>query len=98
MLEHYKCQKEVERKIDKKIVSILEKMETMEPYTEEYKKCAEALAELIETQQKKGHRRVSPDTLATILANSAWILLILKYEESDSILSKAFGFVLKGRV
>lgn len=99
MLDKFQKRKEVNDRIDKIVNSILDDMEVMQASTDEFEMCAKNLEKIFELQRnKQQHWRVNPDTLATIIANSAWILLILKYEESDSILSKAFGFILKGRV
>lgn len=98
MLDKFQKRKEVNDRLDKIASSILDDMERMQASTNEFEVCAQNLEKVFELQNRRQLRRVSPDTLATIIANSAWILLILKYEESDSILSKAFGFILKGRV
>lgn len=49
-----------------------------------------------ELYEKK--HKVSPDTMAVIAGNLLGILLILGYEKTDIITSKALGFVLKGRI
>lgn len=88
----------VKRSLDKEIEDCFSELDELEASTEEYTRCADNLRRLLEMREGKKVLKVSPDVIATLVANSVWILLILKYEESDSILSKAFGFVLKGRV
>lgn len=84
--------------IDLRIEEVLVALETMSPETDAYTTAVCNLERLLDARCKRRLKMPSPDTIAHIVANSAWILLILKYEESDSILSKAFGFILKGRV
>lgn len=43
-------------------------------------------------------RRISLDTMATIACNLIGIVLILEYERTHVIASKALGFVIRGRV
>lgn len=61
--------------------------------------CAKFAATLVElhTIQHAKHRTVSADTWATIAANLAGILIIVKHEEANVIASKALGFVQKLR-
>ena len=41
--------------------------------------------------------KVTPDTLLTVFANLAGILLVLNYEKIDIIRSKAFGMIMRGK-
>lgn len=49
---------------------------------------------MLQSAERQG-RRVSPDVLATILANLAGIGLIISHERVNVIASKALSFVMK---
>lgn len=46
----------------------------------------------------KNSWKISPDTVLVVAGNLLGILLILTYEKTDFITSKAINFILKGRV
>ncbi len=63
----------------------------------EYATKVEQLGKLMDIQKKK-KVRISPDTVAIIIANLAGIVLILGYERAHVITTKALGFIIKGRI
>lgn len=83
--------------LEKAIDSLLSEMQGFSGDTEEYGKMATQLERLYKLKEIDAPRRVSPDTLATVITNLAGILLIIKYERLNIITSKALGFVAKLR-
>jgi hypothetical protein len=84
-------------KLEKVISSVLDDMSKYEAHSEEYGAMADNLEKLLKAESYK-KLKVSPDTIAIVIANLVGIILILKHEKIDIITSKALGFVLKGRV
>lgn len=77
------------------IDSVLKAMETEEPNTERYAQMADQLVKLYAIKNENRSRRVSPDTLAGIIANLFGIGIIVGYEQKHIITSKALGFIRK---
>jgi hypothetical protein len=64
--------------------------------TKEYASMTDQLIKLTKLQEETtSKKRVSPDTLAMIVGNLAGIVLIIGYERTHIVTSKALGFVLK---
>ncbi len=88
--------KETKKRLIEERDLALEKM-SMEGISSEdwayYKKQFEGYSELLKRDWK-----ISPDTLLVVGGNLLGILLILNFEKMDIVMSKALGFVLKGRV
>lgn len=86
-------------KLDEEIDAVLNQMQSIDATSEDYEKITKNLGKLYELKAMNDKRsKVSPDTLAVILGNLAGIVLILSYEQTHVITSKALGFVIKGRV
>lgn len=77
--------------IEKLLVSLKED----DPETEEYATILDQLTKLYAIKNENRSRRVSPDTLATIAANLLGISIIVGYERTHIITSKALGFIRK---
>jgi hypothetical protein len=86
-------------KLEKEIDSVLECLEDLPPNSEEYSYIINNLDMLskIKQQEEKSYK-VSSDTKALIFGNLIGIGLILGYEKTNVIASKALGFVIRGRV
>lgn len=65
------------------------------PETERFAQMRDQLTELYKIRNENRSRRVSPDTLAQIIANLLGIGVIVGYEQKHIITSKALGFVRK---
>lgn len=63
--------------------------------SEEYDDALARVAELTKLKDNKSSRRVSPDTLAVVGGNLVGILVILYFERTGVVLSKAFNNVIK---
>lgn len=86
------------KRLDEQIDRILLEMENEPSTTENYKKLSENLDRLYKMKEYENKRKVSPDTIVVVLCNLVGIVLILNYEKTDTILSKAMGMLPKGRV
>lgn len=72
----------------------LKELKTTDPV---YKTTLDHVKELYKLKEQTTPKRVSPDTMATVLGNLAGIVLILNYEQAHVVTSKALSFVLKPR-
>lgn len=84
--------------LEKEIDSVLEKISKLDPSSEGYKNAVESLEKLYKAKSYDKSKTVSYDTLAVVIGNLAGIGMILGYEQSRVITSKALNFVLRGRV
>lgn len=84
--------------LEKEIDRVLKEAEYLNPNSDDYSVVAENIERLYKAKSCEKSRTVSPDTIAVIAGNLLGIALILGYEQSHVITSKALGFVLKGRV
>lgn len=83
--------------LDKAIDTALFELSSLRIETPEYATAADQLSKLYKLQEISSPKRISPDTLALIGANLAGIILILSYEQTHVVASKALNFVSKTR-
>lgn len=83
---------EIDTKIDEEIIRMLAEIEGETKGSDDYAKMIDQLTKLHALREKN---RVSKETLATIAANVAGIVVILGHERAHVIASKAFGLVKK---
>jgi len=74
--------------------AIEEAIRTLDPLSKEYLQNVEGLERLYQLKEKS-NSRISPDTLATIAANLAGILLILNHERLHPIATKSLSLLHK---
>jgi FixJ family two-component response regulator len=79
----------LEQAIDK----ALNEMKTFSAEEDEYAKIVEQLDKLYALKELEKPERVSKDTLATIAANLIGIVLIVGYERTNIVTSKALNFL-----
>ena len=72
-------------------------LELKEPGSEQYANIVAQLAKLNAMKTENSRKRISNDTLATIAANLFGIGLILWYERTEIVTSRAMNFVQKLR-
>lgn len=84
-------------KLEAALDRVLLLMEGTEPGTSEYKELVNQLSDLHALKVNNTKTRVSNDTLATIAANIAGIILILNFERTQIVTTKAMAFVQKLR-
>jgi hypothetical protein len=90
--------KDKRTKLEKEIDSVLEQMSAWTPDTEEYSAMSVNLEQLYKARAQERIHHISPDTIAVVAGNLLGIVLILNFEKTDIIRTKALGFILKGRV
>ena len=84
--------------LDKEIDSVLEQMSVLEANTDQYKAMRENLSALCEARALIKPSGPSADAILTVAGSLMGIVLMLGYEQTHVITSKAIGFVLKPRV
>jgi hypothetical protein len=70
----------------------------MSPTDKGYAEALSCVERLEALRTGKSKMRVSPDTVALIIANLAGIVLILQHERAHVVVSKALGFVSKLKI
>lgn len=88
--------------LEKEIDQVLVDLSALAPQHKDYLVIMEHLERLYklksEDETRSIARKLKPDTLIIVAGNLLGILLILNYEETNIIRTKALSFVLKGRV
>ena len=82
-------------RLDDEIARLLEQMQQMETPTDEYAKLADRVKTLCQARECKNERAISSDALLAIGANVIGLLIILNFEKTGSITSKAFSWIWK---
>lgn len=83
--------------LDRAIADVHRSMRTVSADSEEYAKMVVQLAALTKLKEQEAPKRVSADTKAIVIANLAGILMILTYEHTRVVTTKAIGFIAKLR-
>ena len=82
--------------LDRAIEDVLRQMsDEVSADSDEYAKMVDQLAKLHAMKTAEGRPRISPDVKATIMANLTGILIIVGYERTHIVSSKALGFIKK---
>lgn len=81
--------------LNEAIDTLLQSLKAHEPQSEQYARVSDQLEKLYKIKNENRSRRVSPDTLAGILANLFGIGIIVGYEQKHIITSKALSFIRK---
>ena len=79
------------------ILDVLHDMNSVSSESEDYAASIKHLSELYKIKEHHAPKSISPDVLLTAGANVVGILLILHYEQTHVIASKALSFVMKLR-
>jgi len=83
--------------LDKEIEILFFKLKDHDPDSEKYKQILDRIVTLRKLNFETKRKPISYDTLAIVGANLFGILLILKYEELNPVVSKSMGFLLRAR-
>lgn len=83
--------------LDLTIKSLEDEMLTRDGDSEDYATMLNRLERLYKLKEKHSSRRVSPDTLILVGGNILGIIIIVGYEHSHVIATKALGFAGKLR-
>ena len=84
--------------LEKEIHSVLDEMAALDPDSKDYSDMMNNLGKLFDAKSKEKDRKISPDTIVIVACSLLEIVLMLNYEKTGVITSKALGFVIKGRV
>jgi len=95
-LLNLKLKKAEPTELEKELARLHDVLKSMNPYEDNYVITVDQLAKLQKlTLEVNSKSKVSPDTMASVVANLAGILLILNYEHAHVFTSRAAAFVWK---
>jgi hypothetical protein len=83
--------------MDNEIERLANQLGCMSPVEDDYNKVASNLKLLCEAREKKNDRVISSEALLAAAVNIVSILVVLNFERTGVITSKAFGFLRIGR-
>lgn len=81
--------------VDPHVEAILSQMTTVTPGSDEYTTLSAQLEQLMKIKTQERGNRISPDTWAIIGANLLGILVIVSYEHTHALTSKAMNQLLR---
>lgn len=84
--------------IDLEIERVIASLSKISPETEEYGAAVSHLETLYKARAQKAANAISGDTVLIVAGNILGIVLILGWENTHAVTSKALSFVMKGRV
>lgn len=84
-----------ESEYDKQLRRLLRELETTEPNSEEYGTLVERLKKFQQMRAEDRPEKLSPNTAALVVTNVLGIVMIVRHEQFNVIVSKALGFVIK---
>ena len=82
---------------DEEIARLTETLKNTDPTSENYVKIVDNLKVLCEAREKKNPLQLNADTLIAVGANVIGLLLVLNFEKTGVVTSKAFGMLFKGK-
>lgn len=85
----------IDTQLEKEIMTLLVKLESLDKKSEEYAKTLDHLSKLYKLKSEDRPKQISPDTVLVVAANIFGILWLTRYERENVISSKALGFVKK---
>lgn len=83
---------------DQEIENVLTQLKNIPANTEEYATAVKNLETLCKASTSRQERKLSADTIVTVVANLLGIGLVLGYEQSHVVTSKALSFIVKPRL
>lgn len=84
-------------KLEKEIESVLCNLRTMDPSSEAYTTATQNL-ERLHKMKSEDKFKVSPDTVMVVAGSLIGTILVLYFERTGVVTSKALGWLMKGRV
>jgi hypothetical protein len=82
-------------RLETEIENLYKQLEVLNPEGENYPKVVDQLVKLEILKANTKAPKISPDVLATIIANLVGIGIIVRHEQLNVIASKALAFVTK---
>lgn len=86
-----------ENPIDLEIKRLIQVMKTLPVGSDEYLRAADALKVMREARGIKGPLDIDINTVIAVAANIVGLLIVLNYEKTNVITTKAFGMLFRGR-
>lgn len=86
-----------ETPLDQEIARLLGELSNEDVAGQRYAQIADQLVKLYKLQEVHNTKKLSADTIATIVANLAGIIVIVGHERAHVVTSKAVGFLTKLR-
>jgi hypothetical protein len=83
--------------LDSEIERLVNKLAKLEPTDKEYSTIADNIRVLTESREKKNSSDISNEAVLAAIVNVASLLIILNFERTGTITSKAFGLLWKGK-
>lgn len=81
--------------LDAAITVVMVRMALLDPNTEEYQTMLTNLERLYNLRAEARKTRINPDTLLVVAGNLLGILVVVSYEHSHVVASKALSFIMK---
>jgi len=83
---------------DKSIKRLLSELDLVDPTSEEHAQMLKDIEKLRNWRaEERTQTRVSPDTLAIVAGNVLTVLIIVGYERTNVVTTKALGFLHRGK-
>lgn len=79
--------------MDDEIARLTAQLSTMQPLSDDYSKTVDLITKLTKARAERNERAISMDTILTVGANIAGLLLVLNYERLNVISTKALTMV-----
>ena len=87
-----------ESEYDKSIKRLLSELDLLDPTSDEHKAILKDIGTLRNWRaEEQTQSRVSPDTLAIVAGNILTVLIIVGYERTNVVTTKALGFLHRGK-
>ena len=83
--------------LDLEIERLVNQLGNTNPVDKDYKTISDNLKALCEAREKKNDRVISAETLVSVGANLIGLLVILNFEKTGVITSKALSFLWRGK-
>ena len=84
-------------KLQKEMDTVFKKLEELDPSDENYTKTINNL-ERLHKMKSDDKIKVSPDVVISVLGSIVGTVLVLYFEKTDIVTSKAINWIIKGRV
>ena len=79
--------------LEEEIQKVLTRLSELEPTDDKYQPLVSRLKELTEARERKSSMTVSPDVLISAAVNIIGLILIMNFEKTGIITSKAFSLI-----
>jgi len=83
--------------VESQIAATLQEMDNFDVTSEDYQKRLAVVERLNKLQSTTSSSKVSPDTIAIVAGNLLGIVIVLSYENSHVIVTKAWNNIIKPR-